>query len=37
MKQIATMCGFKDEYYFSAVFRKFTATAPGAYQNKTGN
>jgi len=36
MKQIATMCGFKDEYYFSAVFRKFTATAPGAYRNKMG-
>lgn len=37
MKQIATMCGFKDEYYFSAVFRKFTTTAPGAYRNKQGS
>jgi len=36
IKQIATMCGFMDEYYFSAVFRKLNATAPGAYRNKQG-
>ncbi len=32
LKQIATACGFKDEYYFSAVFRKLTATSPGAHR-----
>ncbi len=29
MKQIAALCGFKDEYYFSAVFKKLTGSAPG--------
>jgi len=32
LKQIATACGFKDEYYFSAVFRKTAAISPGAYR-----
>jgi AraC-like DNA-binding protein len=30
--QIAGMCGFKDEYYFSAVFRKLAGLAPGRYR-----
>lgn len=29
MKQIAALCGFKDEYYFSAVFKKLTGSVPG--------
>lgn len=32
MKQIAALCGFKDEYYFSAVFHSFTQLAPGRYR-----
>ena len=32
MKQIASLCGFKDEYYFSAVFRRLALTSPGAYR-----
>lgn len=32
MKQIARMCGFGDEYYFSAVFQKHTRLAPGTYR-----
>lgn len=34
LKQIASMCGFKDEYYFSAVFRKMTGTSPGAHRRR---
>ena len=34
LKQIAAMCGFKDEYYFSAVFRKMTGLSPGSYRWK---
>jgi len=33
LSQIAEMCGFKDEYYFSAVFRKLAAWSPGHYRN----
>jgi AraC-like DNA-binding protein len=32
LKQIATLCGFKDEYYFSAVFRQFTQQSPGDFR-----
>ncbi|MBN8711796.1 MAG: hypothetical protein BGO12_13785 [Verrucomicrobia bacterium 61-8] len=32
LKQIAGMCGFADEYYFSAVFRKMVKTPPGQYR-----
>jgi AraC-like DNA-binding protein len=32
LSQIATMCGFKDEYYFSAVFRKLAGLSPGRYR-----
>ena len=31
--QIAGMCGFKDEYYFSAVFRKLAGLSPGRYRS----
>jgi len=30
--QIAGMCGFKDEYYFSTVFRKLAGSSPGRYR-----
>ncbi len=32
LKQIAGMCGFADEYYFSAVFRKVVKMPPGQYR-----
>jgi AraC-like DNA-binding protein len=32
LKQIATMCGFRDEYYFSAVFRRHVRMPPGRYR-----
>ena len=32
LKQIATLCGFRDEYYFSAVFRRFADLPPGRYR-----
>ena len=32
LKQIAGLCGYKDEYYFSTVFRKFTRTSPSHYR-----
>ena len=32
IKQIATLCGFRDEYYFSAVFRKFEGLSPAQYR-----
>jgi AraC-like DNA-binding protein len=32
LKQVATMCGFSDEYYFSAVFRSFAGIPPGRYR-----
>lgn len=34
LKQIATLCGFRDEYYFSAAFRKLTAESPGGYRTR---
>ena len=33
LKQVAARCGFKDEYYFSAVFRRIAHTPPGGYRN----
>jgi AraC-like DNA-binding protein len=36
LKQIAAMCGFREEYYFSAVFHKFTRLAPGRYRSRPG-
>lgn len=35
LKQIAALCGFQDEYYFSAVFRKLTHFPPGWYRQKS--
>jgi len=32
LKQIATLCGFRDEYYFSAVFHRFVRMPPGRYR-----
>jgi len=32
LKQVATMCGFKDEYYFSAVFNRSAQMPPGRYR-----
>ncbi len=34
LKQIAMSCGFRDEYYFSTVFRKLTKASPGMYRSK---
>lgn len=34
LKQVATMCGFKDEYYFSSVFKKHAQLAPGQYRDQ---
>lgn len=34
LKQVAATCGFTDEYYFSAVFRRLTNLSPGSYRNK---
>jgi AraC-like DNA-binding protein len=36
LKQIATMCGFRDEYYFSAVFRRHMRIPPGRYRERVG-
>jgi AraC-like DNA-binding protein len=33
LKQVATMCGFKDEYYFSAVFNRSAQMPPGRYRS----
>ncbi|PAW76150.1 MAG: hypothetical protein B9S32_16150 [Verrucomicrobia bacterium Tous-C9LFEB] len=34
LKQIASLCGFRDEYYFSKVFRKFTRSTPTRYRDR---
>lgn len=34
LKQIATLCGFKDEFYFSSVFHKHTQIWPRNYRNE---
>jgi AraC-like DNA-binding protein len=36
LKQVAAMCGFHDEYYFSAVFRRHTQLPPGRYRSRLG-
>lgn len=36
LKQVASMCGFRDEYYFSAVFRRFAKLSPGQYRRQAG-
>ena len=35
IKQIATQCGFRDEYYFSAVFRNFVGIPPFHYRRQS--
>ncbi len=32
LKQIASLCGFADEYYFSTTFRALTGHSPGGYR-----
>jgi AraC-like DNA-binding protein len=32
LKQIAVLCGFRDEYYFSSVFRRVARIPPGHYR-----
>ncbi|MDR1279453.1 MAG: helix-turn-helix domain-containing protein [Opitutaceae bacterium] len=34
IKEVADLCGFCDEYYFSSLFRRFCGTAPGAYREQ---
>jgi len=34
LKQVAAQCGYADEYYFSAVFRRFARMPPGRYRAK---
>ena len=33
LKQVASACGFRDEYYFSAVFTAEAGTPPGAFRH----
>lgn len=32
LKRIATLCGFRDEYYFSTVFRRLSGLPPGRFR-----
>lgn len=34
LKEIASLCGFKDEYYFSSVFARLSREAPGQYRQR---
>jgi len=34
LKQVATLCGFRDEYYFSNVFKKRTGRPPGSFRQR---
>lgn len=34
LKQVATLCGFRDEYYFSGVFRRVVGQAPGSFRRE---
>jgi AraC-like DNA-binding protein len=34
LKQIARLCGYRDEYYFSSVFRRREGTPPGQYRER---
>jgi AraC-like DNA-binding protein len=36
IKQVASLSGFRDEYYFSAVFRRAQQVAPSIYREKGG-
>jgi len=35
IKEIAALCGYRDEYYFSTVFRKRVGCAPGRYRERS--
>ncbi|MBC8010213.1 MAG: helix-turn-helix transcriptional regulator, partial [Burkholderiales bacterium] len=35
IKEIAKLCGYRDEYYFSAVFTRRTKLAPGRYRERS--
>lgn len=35
LKQIAGLCGFHDEYYFSAAFRRLVSMSPSQYRQKS--
>lgn len=35
LKQIASLCGFHDEYYFSASFRRLASMSPSQYRQKS--
>ncbi len=37
LKQISSLCGFSDEYYFSTVFRSLTGTTPGRHRRHSVN
>ena len=34
LKQVASQCGFRDEYYFSAVFHRLVGSPPGRYRQR---
>jgi len=34
LKQIASLCGYRDEYYFATVFRKIAGCPPGQYRRR---
>jgi AraC-like DNA-binding protein len=36
LSQVAYLCGFDDQSYFSKVFKKYTGTTPGKYREKRG-
>jgi AraC-like DNA-binding protein len=31
LQEVAQSCGFRNEYYFSRVFKQYTGTPPGKY------
>ncbi|MGE9293374.1 MAG: helix-turn-helix transcriptional regulator, partial [Puniceicoccales bacterium] len=35
LKEVASLCGFRDEYYFSNVFRKHIGQPPGNYRDSS--
>lgn len=34
--EVAERCGFRDIYYFTKVFKKYTGSTPGAYSRRSG-
>ncbi|MEM1057617.1 MAG: AraC family transcriptional regulator [Verrucomicrobiota bacterium] len=37
LKEIARLCGYRDEYYFSRVFRRAVGRPPGEYRRSAGS